>query len=523
MKKSSIVIEYLFLLILSMNSCNLERNAVKQSQIASSKSIVILYENDVHCAVEGYTKLAGFRNAINQSDTAQCIIVSCGDYLQGKSWGALSQGEYIVDVMNAVGYSAATLGNHEFDYGVPYLLELMKKCNVPLSCVNFSSMNSSTQYYKPFIMAEVSGEKIAFVGVVTPTTLASEYYSFYDENNTILYNLYPNSVFQLTQQAVNEARSAGADYVILLSHLGEQDTQFSSVKMIAATTGIDVVLDGHTHSVIQDSSAVNKDGKYVHFTQTGTQFANIGKLTISKNGEFHTELIPTSSISYTDNRVDAVYDSINKLVSTKVNEEIGTSNHILSIYDSTGNRIVNSKETTIGDFVADAYRYCMKADVGLCNGGGIRNNLPAGEITYENMVNINPFFNDMEARILTGKQLRQLLIESYHALPNEYGGFLQVSGLKVQIAIINGFSNVTDIQVEDKVTKQYLPLDENRTYLVAGSSYIFGASTSVSSCPKMTPTIMKDTEALKTYFVEGLHGAMNTHYLTTEGRININQ
>lgn len=495
----------------------------------TDKSIVILYENDVHCGYTGYTRMAGLRNAINQTDTAECIIVSCGDYLQGGSWGALSSGEYIVNIMNTMDYSAVTIGNHEFDYGGSRLLKLMGDGTTgsglftgPITCVNFSKAGSSQQYYQPYIMTTVAGKKIAFVGVVTPSTLSAEYYSFYDSDGNLLYDLYPDSYIQLTQQAVDDARAAGADYVFLLSHLGEQDNGYSSIKMINSTDNIDLVLDGHTHSVIPDSTALNKDGETIHFTQTGTQFANIGKLTISKTGTLHTELLKTTDIPYTDSHVDAVCDSINKLVSAVTDEKLGTSDHKLTIYDTDGTtRIVRNHECTAGNFAADAFRYSMNAEIGLVNGGGVRADLPAGDITYGSLVNVNPFFNDMEARQLTGAQLRSLLNHSYRLLPNENGSFFQVSGLHLTIDLTSGTPTITDVQVEDTVTGTYQPLDDTRTYTVGSTSYVFGLYSEISSTKVVTPLILKDAGALRKYFVEKLSGDMGSLYTSTEGRITI--
>lgn len=507
-------------LVLCLNSCDCKRHLVHSEQHNSNKSIVILYDNDVHCKVEGYTKIAGLRNAINASDTANCVIVSCGDYLQGRSWGTLSKGRYCVDLMSAVGYSAATLGNHEFDYGVAHLFELTKEYNLPVTCVNFRAVNTSERFFKPYILTEICGKKIAFVGVVTPTTLTSEYYSFYDQDNNVLYDFQP--CVQLTQQAVYAARSAGADYVVLLAHLGERDPDYSSIKLIQETTGIDAVLDGHTHSAIQDSIVLNKDGKQVHFSQTGTQFSNVGKLIISKQGIIHTELLPIDSIPYTDNRVDAVYDSLSLLVSVISNEKVGINMRNLSIYDSIGNRIVYQMEAPIGNFVADAYRYSMNAEIGLCNGGGIRNNLPIGPITYGDLINVNPFANYMEVRKITGKQLRMMLTESYSLLPNENGSFLHVSGLKIHIAISTGIPTITDIQVETTQPGEYQPLDDTKTYIVAGSNYVFESSQIGSSCPRMQVPKVKDTDALKKYIVDFFQGTIESGYSAIEGRIEVN-
>jgi 2',3'-cyclic-nucleotide 2'-phosphodiesterase (5'-nucleotidase family) len=176
-------------------------------------SIVILYENDVHCAIDGYAKMAGLRDAI--SDTAYVGLTSSGDYLMGGTAGALSTGSYIVDIMRTMHYDALGLGNHEFDFGGPRMLELLKGFNAPVICANFFDMQGK-RFFPAYTIREYGKRKIAFVGVLTPKTMEDESYSFYDEKGNQLYDLKQSELPQLVQQAVDEVRQAGADYVILL-------------------------------------------------------------------------------------------------------------------------------------------------------------------------------------------------------------------------------------------------------------------------------------------------------------------
>ena len=217
-----------------------EYQALKQKMM--NRPIVVLYENDVHCGIEGYAKIAGLRDAIAASDTAYVAVVSSGDFVQGGPAGTLSKGQYIIDIINSVGYDAMTIGNHEFDYKVPQLFHLTDQLNAPVTCVNFSDIKTGKQFYAPFVIKKFGARKVAFVGVVTPSTLMSEGAAFYDEDGTQLYDLHHNDVYNLVQQATDSARAQGADYVVVLSHLGESTFDVVSGKMIAATTGIDAVL-----------------------------------------------------------------------------------------------------------------------------------------------------------------------------------------------------------------------------------------------------------------------------------------
>ena len=153
-------------------SCSDDDTAV--SPAPKEKSIVILYENDVHCGIAGYTKLAGLRDAILAADTAYVGIVSSGDFLQGGTSGALSKGQYIIDIMRNVGYDAVTIGNHEFDYGTPHMKELLGTFNAPVVCANFFDAGSTTPYFPRYTIKQYGQKRIAFVGVCTPETMIDE-------------------------------------------------------------------------------------------------------------------------------------------------------------------------------------------------------------------------------------------------------------------------------------------------------------------------------------------------------------
>ena len=263
-----------------------------------SKSIVILYENDVHCNIDGYSKLRGLKDAILAADTAHVATVSCGDFLQGAIPGAYSDGAFIVELMQDVGYDAVTIGNHEFDYGMARMLELVPQIGSPVVVANLYAEGADKPLFSPYIIKSFGDKRVAFVGVTTPDAMHSEAYAFYDEQQQPVYTLRTNDVYTLVQSAVDQARAEGADYVIVLSHLGEAElhTGVNSHTMIAVTTGIDAVLDGHTHSVVPCEYVANKDGVPVPVTQTGTQFANYGHLWISTDGTISLGLYLTQNI-----------------------------------------------------------------------------------------------------------------------------------------------------------------------------------------------------------------------------------
>ena len=487
------------------------------------KSIVILYENDVHCTIDGYAQLAGLRDAIMQSDTAWTAVVSSGDYLQGEMYGALSRGQYIIDIMRKVGYDAVTLGNHEFDYGVERMQELLQQLNAPVVCANYFKTGTSTPCYAPYTICRYGDKRIAFVGVVTPVTMESESFSFYDINDRQLYDLRPNDISHLVQTAVDKARNEGADYVVVLSHLGESQPKsgITSHQLVAATRGIDAVLDGHTHSVIPCDKVANLDGKAVPVTQTGTQFANVGKLVITADGNITTTLIPTKDITYTNATVKAAIDNIHAEEKDNISRKLCHSDYLLNIYDADGENLVRRAETNLGDLVTDAYCHVMQAEIGCYNSGGIRNGINAGTITYGDVINALPFNNYMAKIEATGAEILAMLKRCTAALPATDGQFPQVSCLRYTIH--QKSHTISDVSVFDRASSTWKPLDLQRRYTVALSDYYLGGGfyNMLKGCRQLFISTMFTRDALAEYLTKALGGTIPARYAHPQGRITI--
>lgn len=487
------------------------------------KSIVVIYDNDVHCGIEGYAKMAGLRDAI--SDTAYTALVSSGDYLQGGTTGALSHGQYIVDIMKTMDYDAITLGNHEFDYGVPAMLNLLKQVGSPVACVNFRDMNGK-RIYEPYVMKQMGNKKVAFIGAVTPTAMATEAYSFFDKDDKQLYDLAEKEVYQMVQEQVNEARKAGADYVVMITHLGEDKNAMNvdSHGLVEATNGIDIVLDGHSHSVIPHDIVNNKDGKPIIVTQTGTKLANIGKLLITPDGKLSTELIPMDNCTYVSAKVQHATDSIKNLMDVLVNRKICKLDYDLHILDENGKQAVRREETNAGDIVTDAYRAITGADFAITNGGGIRSEAKAGDLTYGDVIAFLPYDNYVSIVEITGAQLLDVLETCTSFIPVEDGDFPQVSGMKFTVHASRDTNRVTDLVIVNKTTNEYEPVDLNRTYQLATIDYCItggGLRSKLKKNNVIKPSIVIYNECLIQYVVEHLKGHIGEEYSKPQGRITI--
>ena len=489
----------------------------------AQKSIVILYENDAHCGIDGYTKIAGLRDAINKADTAYAAAVCCGDFLQGNTTGAISKGQYIADILKLMDYHALTLGNHEFDYGVPRMLQLLEQVGTPVVCANLYEAGEHQSLFAPYVIHQYGNKKVAYIGACTPETMILEGYSFYDTNGILLYDLKQKTFYQIIQQAVDAARAEGADYVVLLSHVGEtpQSLGISSYRLVNNTRGIDIVLDGHSHEIIENARIKNLDGKEITVTQTGTQFANVGKLVITPDGRFLTKLIKRSEIPYENAKITATVDSIHQMVKAVTSEVVAHSDYRLVVSDANDQWIVRGEETNAGDLVADAYRYAMKADIGLENGGGIRNDIHAGDITYGDIIGMLPYDNTLRRISVTAEQLKQMLTRCTALVPVLDGNFPQCSGLR--FTIHSKSHTVSDIEIL-RADGSYAPIDMQRTYSVALTNYNHeggGFFDSFKKCVVLQESSLRYYEALSDYLHNVLGGTTGRSYAKPQGRIRI--
>ena len=510
---------------------------------ATSDDIIILYENDVHCAVEGYSKLSAMKNELKQT-YKHVGVVSCGDYIQGSSLGAISRGEYIIELMNLVGYDAVTLGNHEFDFRLDRLQELVAMMETKPVCCNFQEIGEDTSYFDPYKIVSYGDVDIAYIGITTPSTISSSSPAqFKDENGNYKYSFNPTTLYEVVQENIDAAEAEGAEYIIAISHIGyAEDEIYGDLEdvedLIKNTDGLDVVLDAHSHSVIEGMEIIDREGKGVLLSSTGTKFENIGKLAIS-NGEIRTELIKTEDYQGTDPNVDAKLNEINGEYATLGERKVAFSQVDLITHDADGNRLVRTSETNLGNLCADAVRYAMDADVGYMNGGGLRAAIQNGDITFNDLLSVLSFNNTVVLAEVSGQTLKDMMEMAVMSWPAEDGSFPHLSGItfSVNTAIpssvvvneleefveISGEYRVYDIEVFDKETGKYEPLSLSKTYTLAASNYFlleYGSGMTMLKNAKIIQNEgMLDIEALERYIVETLDGTVGEEYAEVKANI----
>ncbi len=506
--------------------------------------IIVLFTNDVHCAIEGYSSLAAYREQLIAEGNS-VVLVDLGDAIQGEIIGTLTSGEAPVTLMNATGYDYAIPGNHEFDYGMDTFLSLSgeKAEYTYLSC-NFVDLRTESAVLPPYAIEDFGGFKVAFVGVSTPEayTKSTPVY-FQDEDGNYIYSFCENSLYDTVQLAVDSARNDGADFVIALCHLGIEGTTegWKSTDLIANTAGIDVVLDGHSHQTIHGDSYTNKDGNSVLLSSTGEKFGNIGKLTVSAAGSAQTQLVPLETVNGEGDAFDSVQtltDGYNAELAYLFNP-IGTSDADLAIYDEEGTRIIRNNETNMGNFVTDAYRAVTGADIAFANGGGIRAEIPAGDVTRKQLMDVNPWGNEMCVIEATGQQILDALEHGASGYPEEFGGFLQVSGISYEIHSYYDSPVYVDevgafVGIDENMRRRVHnvkvggeDIDPEAVYTVAGSFYMLknggdGFTMFADSPIVAYEGLLCDADMLIEYFLTELDGYISSEQyglMNGDGRI----
>ena len=475
--------------------------------------IVVYYTNDIHSYIDNhldeepglsYSKVAALKNT-----TENALLVDAGDHLQGTAYGGMDNGTTIIQLMNAAGYDAATLGNHEFDYGMAGCLAAIDAAEYPYVSCNFRHEQDGVPgdlVLNNFVMLESGKEKIAFVGITTPETITSSSPAYYqDESGNYIYGIDGgmdgSALYAAAQSAIDDAKAAGADHVIALGHLGVDASSgpWTSRNLIANTTGLDAFIDGHSHTTIEMEPVTDKAGNAVVLTQTGSYLDAVGKLTIGTDGSIRTELLSADELA--DLTPDAAVSALEYAWITEVNgllgEVIGYAEVTFDNYDADGNRLVRRQGTNTGDFAADALYYLfdemgMDVDVAVMNGGGIRNEAITGELTYLSCKEIHTFGNVACLLQVTGQQILDALEWGSKGITadgsGENGSLLHVSGLKYTLDLTRDSSvqadekdvwtgpptdgyRVSNVLILNRDTGEYEPLDLTATYNLAGYNY----------------------------------------------------
>lgn len=555
MKQSNKLLALLLALVMSLGLTVSAMAAEGDAgQAAASGKLVILHTNDVHCGIEqsqnddgdvtniGYAGVAAYKAEMEaEYGEDNVTLVDAGDAIQGGPIGTLTKGSALVEIMNEVGYDLAVPGNHEFDYGMDTFLALAKDtAKYPYICCNFTDLDGNA-VFDAYTVKTYGDVKVGYVGIDTPEAFVKSTPTYFqDADGNYIYSFQQGNggkdLYDAVQKAVDAAEADGADYVVAIGHLGDlgSTAEWKAEAVIANTTGIDVFIDGHSHEEIE-KTAENKDGDEVVWAQTGTKLANIGKIVIdTATGDITHELV--SGYDKQDEDVAAFVKSKSDAFEAELKKVVAKSDVDLTTLDGEGNRLVRSGETNLGDLCADAYRVMLGADVAFVNGGGVRADIAAGDITYENIISVHPFGNEACLVETTGQDILDALEMSARLYPEECGGFLQVSGLTYTIneatpssvktneegefVSVDGEYRVTDVTVGGE------PLDVSKTYTLASHNYMLKSGgdgfVMFKDDTLLKDSVMIDNAVLINYIVDELGGNVTAEqYGESAGRITI--
>lgn len=540
-----------YMLVLAMCITGLAA-AETEEQPKLQQDVLVLFTSDVHCGVDqgfGYVGLKAVKDAAEAAGN-HVLLVDDGDSIQGEPIGIMTRGEANIRLMNAMGYDVAIPGNHEFDYGMDRFLELAAMADFPYISCNFNRQGEMV--FDPYIIKEFDGVKIAFVGVTTPKTLISSTPRYFqnDEGEFIYGFLQDDTgedVYNAVQKAVDNARMEGAQYVIVMGHMGNaaEYKPWTYADVIAHTSGIDAFLDGHSHD--RDKVVMrNKDGTEVVRQACGTKMEAIGWLRISaKDGSVDTGLyVWENSVSAPEllglqNNMTEEMERAAGEVNEKMTEVVASAAVDLRIndpkaVDESGRpiRIVRRAETNLGDLCADACLDQSGADIAFLSGGCVRVDIERGDITMNDILSVHPFGSMLTVIEVTGQQVLDALEWGCRAVPEESGAFPQVAGLTFEIhTYIESSCTQDEAGMFTGAAGEYRvknvmvggePLDPEKTYSLASHDYLLLDCGDGYAMFEGSPVLMEpgelDIQVLIDYITDTLGGTVGAEYANPYGQ-----
>ena len=438
-----------------------------------SGSIIILHTNDVHGAIDGYAKASALKKTYEEMG-AYVLLMDAGDFIQGDPTVSTSEGATAVELMNLAGYDVAAPGNHEFDYGYANLKALVSEADFPIVAANVlyggkAAFNDNVTFTAP------DGTKIGVFGLDTPET-ATKAHPAKIKGVTFLAD---DELFACAQEQVNELEAEGCDIIVCLGHLGidDESTGNRSMDLLEEVDGIDLFIDGHSHSYLDDIAGAVGESCMVNdtiLTSTGTKFENIGLVVIS-DGVMEATAIPTADITV---KPDGTVADRAAAIQKAVDDEYGAVFAKTEVELNGVKAEVRTGETNLGNLITDALVWGAaeagtKVDAAVTNGGGIRASISKGGITKKDINTVLPFGNTLSIVKVTGAELLEALEASTYCTPTAIGGFPQVSGIVYTVDTTKAF----DQGKQYPGSTYYAPKTINRVTIQSVGGKAFDAKT----------------------------------------------
>ena len=477
--------------------------------IPADKEIIILHTNDIHNRVDdnlGYAGVKALKDEL-EAKGKNVILLEAGDVLHGMPIANLTDGLTIIEIMNAVGYTAMVPGNHDFNFGTQRLIELAEEANFDILSANLTDASGKNVFTASKIY-EIDGVKIGIIGLTTPETKTKS-----APKNTEGYSFSDDKLAELTQTEIDKLKANGADCIVVLGHLGvdTESAPWRSTDVIAKISGADIFIDGHSHTRLEEGQSVkDKDGNNVLLAQTGEYINAIGMITVNSDGA-KAELVTETE---KDEDITALINNKKDELEPMLKKVLAKTDVLLNGERAPG---VRTQETNLGDLAADALKYVSGADIALTNGGGIRVSIQIGDITYGMLNEVFPFGNIVTVIELSGADILAALEHGNAAAPEASGGFPQVSGLSYEVYTNLKENRIKNVEINGE------ELDLNKKYTMATNDFTAagGDGFEMFTAAPVVGYYGAMDEALVTYIVEDLDGVVPEEYAEPQGRITV--
>lgn len=386
--------------------------------------LTIIHINDTHGRTQAEPYISALAKDLKDMGE-NVLILDAGDRLHGQTTTNLSKGESMAGIMNAVGYDAMVPGNHDFNFGVERLLELSGLVNFPMLTANV--YKDGINLFESYKIFDLSGVRAGVFGITTPETVAKS-------DPRLMTGLTFGDPAQSAEALVSELQAQGCDVIIALAHLGDDGSSAPADRSdaLAAVAGIDVIIDGHSHTLLENGRLVN--GTLI--AQAGEHAQHIGVVEIAISSGNITKTARVISVPSDDEEPELIELIPDESIIAKIAEEDAKVEHITSTVVSytpvilQGEREqVRTGETNLANLVTDSMRHATGADISFVTGGNIRASIPAGDITMGHILTTLPYSNLLVTVELGGADLLTALEHGVSLYPEPAGQFIQVSGI----------------------------------------------------------------------------------------------
>lgn len=508
---------------------------------------MVMHTNDVHGTIEGYAAVT-YVKELYEILGVDVVLVDAGDFSQGTTYVSTTKGMDAVDMMNAAGYAYATLGNHEFDYGYATMKDNLSKADFQVLCANVLDAEGNPVFAPSAVYSNRYGLNVGFVGVNTPESQTKA-------NPALIKGLQflaEDEMYKSVQDEIDEMGEA-ADVVIALAHLGvdAESEPNRSTDLYENVTGLDFIIDGHSHSVLNPDLSKNE----TPIQSTGSSMEHVGYILLDS----HTgEIVDNSLIALKEDTdddgvadswigIDEDVDTAAQAIIDRVKAEYGKVFAKSEVELNGVKGSVRTGETNLGNLITDSMMWAVLKDedsikvpaenvVAITNGGGIRASIAVGDITKNDVNTVLPFGNTVALVYVTGAELLEALEASTFCTPSAVGAFPHVAGLKFTVDTTKTYdanadtypgstyygpktiNRVTITEVNGKA------FDVNATYAVVTNNFLAaGGDTyyAFASATEQFDTGIPMDEALMEYIEEELNGVVGAKYAAAEGRITI--